>query len=155
MQLIVYIDEVLPTDDDWQSRWPDNAVFSGQRLELNSVILRNENRESFFLKRGAHEEKDDRLEALLRAEVAMIPRLAAAPDNPADGGLRARVGGLGVGEGGRLVGPLPGLFKLEGAAGGESLSTYGRVPKGGDAASKLRRCGCSGPFASRKIPLEG
>ena len=32
----------------------------------------------------------------------------------ADGGLQARVCGLGIGEGGRLVGPLPGLFKLEG-----------------------------------------
>ena len=30
-----------------------------------------------------------------------------------------------------MVGPLPGLFKLEGAAGGENLSAYGRVPKGG------------------------
>ena len=59
------------------------------------------------------DEKDDRLEALLQAEVAMIPRLAAASGELADGGLQARVCGLGIGEGGRLVGPLPGLFKLE------------------------------------------
>ena len=101
------------------------------------------------------EEKDDHLEVLLQAEVAMVPRLAAASGELAEGGLQARVCGLGISEGGRLVGPLPGLFKLEGGAGGASISAYVRVPKGeGDAASKIRRCGCSAPFASRKIPLE-
>ena len=129
--------------------------FSERRLELNSVLFRNENGESFVLERGVREEKDDRLEALLQAEVAMVPRLAAASGELADGGLQARVCGLGIGEGRRLVGPLPGLFKLEGAAGGASLSAHGRVPKGeGDAASNIRRRGCSAPFASRKIPLE-
>ena len=61
----------------------------------------------------------------------MVPRLAAASGELEDGGLQDRVCGLGIGEGGRLVGPLPGLFKLEGAAGGERLFAYGRVPKGG------------------------
>ena len=94
-------------------------VFSERRLELNSVLFRNENRESFVLERGTHEEKDDLLETLLQAELAMVPRFAAASGKLADGVLRARVCGLGVGESGRLVGPLPGLFKLEGAAGDE------------------------------------
>ena len=129
-------------------------VFSERCLKLNSVLFRNENGESFVLERGVREEKDDRLEALLQAEVSMVPRLAAASGELADGGLQARVCGLGIGKGGRLVGPLPGLFKLEGAVGGASLSAYGRFPKGGDAASKLQRCGFSAPFASRKIPLE-
>ena len=76
------------------------------------------------------EEKDDRLEALLQAEVAMVPRLAAASGELAEGGLQARVCGLGIGEGGRLVGPLPGLSKLESSckfsspAAPSSLITY-------------------------------
>ena len=40
-------------------------AFSERRLELNSVLFRNENREFFVLERGVREEKDDRLEALL------------------------------------------------------------------------------------------
>ena len=62
-----------------------------------------QSRDSFVLERGLREENDDRLEALLQAEVAMVPRLAAAPGELADGGLQARVCGLGIGEGGRLV----------------------------------------------------
>ena len=83
------------------------------RTKLCSLL--EQNRESFVLQRGVREEKDDRIEALLQAEVAMVPRLAAASGELADGGLQARVCGLGIGEGGRLVGPLPGLFKLEGS----------------------------------------
>ena len=115
MQLIVYNDEVLPSDDDRQGRRPYNAVVSEKRLELKSVLFREENRDSFVLERGAREEKDDHLGALLQAEVAMVPRLTTAPGEPVDGGLQARVCGLGIGEGGRLVGPLPGLFKLAGS----------------------------------------
>ena len=59
------------------------------------------------------EEKDDRLEALLQAEVVMVPRLAAGSGELADDGLQARVCGLGIGEGRRLLGPLPSLSKLE------------------------------------------
>ena len=88
----------------------ETKVFSEQRLELNSVLLWNENRRSFVLERGAHEKKNDRLEALLQAKVAIIPRLAAASGELADGGLRARVCGLGVDLGGRLVGSLSSLF---------------------------------------------
>ena len=62
-------------------------MFYGQRLELKPVLFRNENREYFVLERGAREEKEDRLDALLRAEVAMVPRLAAAPGETSDGGL--------------------------------------------------------------------
>ena len=130
MQLTVYNDEVLPYDADRQGRQQDSAVLSETCLELKSVLFRNENRDSFVLERGVREEKDDRLEALLRAEVAMVPRLTAAPGELADGSLQARDCFLGIGEGGRLVGPLPGLFKLEGAAGGESISADGGVPKG-------------------------
>ena len=53
-------------------------VISERRLGLNSVLFRNENRESFVLENDFREEKDDRLEALLKAEVAMVPRLTAA-----------------------------------------------------------------------------
>ena len=112
MQLIVYNDEVLPKEDDRQGRRPDKGFIravSGTQL----CSLSEQNRESFVLERGVREEKDDRLEALLQAEVAMVPRLAAASGELSDGGLQARVCGLGVGEGGRLVGPLPGLSKLE------------------------------------------
>ena len=87
--------------------------FSGRRPEINSVLFRNEKRESFVLERGVREGKENRLQALLQAEVAMVPRLAAASGELADGGPQARVCGLGIGEGGRLVGPLPGLSKLE------------------------------------------
>ena len=90
-------------------------VFSERRLELNSVPFRNENRDLFVLERGVREEKDDRLEALLQAEVAMVPRLAAASGELADAGLQARVCGLGIGEGGRLVSLLPSLFKIGGS----------------------------------------
>ena len=113
MQLIVYNDEVFPNGAERQGRRPDSAVFSEKRLELKSVLFRKENREFFVLERGVREEKDDHLEALLQAEVAMVPRLSAASGELAEGGLQARVCGLGIGEGGRLVGPFPGLSKLE------------------------------------------
>ena len=112
MQLIVNKDEVLPREDDRQGRRPDKRslpAVSGTQLCSPS----GKNRESFVLERGVREEKDDRLEALLRAEAAMVPRLAAASGELAEGGLQARVCGLGIDEGGRLVGPLPGLFQLE------------------------------------------
>ena len=85
-------------------------AFSERRLELNSVLFWNENRKCFVLERSAHEEKDDRLEVLLQAEVAMFPRLAAASGDLAYADLHARVCGLRDGESGGLVGPLPGLF---------------------------------------------
>ena len=130
MQLIVYNDRVLPKDDDRQGRRPDTGFLqtvSGTKL----CSTLEQNRESFVLERGVRDEKDDRPEALLQAEEAMVPGLAAASGDLVEGGLQARVCGLGISEGGRLVGPLPGLFKLEGAAGGASLSAYERVPKGG------------------------
>ena len=77
------------------------------------------------------EEKGDCLEALFQAEVALVPRIAAASGELADDGLQARVCGLRDGESGGLVGPLPGLCKREGAAGGESISANGRVPDEG------------------------
>ena len=91
MQFTVYNDEVRPYDADRQGRRPDSAVVSEKRLELKSVLFRNENREFFVLERGVREEKDDGLEALLRAEVAMFPRHAAASGEIAGDGLQARV----------------------------------------------------------------
>ena len=156
MKLIVYDDEVRPNDDDRKGRRANNALFFEQRLDLSSVLYGNENRESFVLKPCARNENNDGLEELLQAEEAMVHRLVAASGEPADCGFQARVCGLGICEGGgRLVGPLQDLFKLEGTAGGECRSAYGRAPEGGgDAASKGRRCSCSALFASKKTTLK-
>ena len=77
MQLIVYNDEVLPNDDGRQGRRPDKCFLRAVSGTPFCSLL-EQNRESFVLQRGVREEKDDSLEALLQAEVAMVPRLAAA-----------------------------------------------------------------------------